>query len=78
MNKKEIMNYVEDQIAYHCDEFGLVREEVEEVVLLNCVEYYYHDDLSLEDLIKCAEYLDYPLNVELIKIEKELSQSVLS
>ena len=66
MSKEEIKNYVEGQIECHCDEFGLTREEVTEVVLLNCVEYYRMDELSEDDLVRCANYLGYEINLDLL------------
>lgn len=74
MKNEEIKKYVEDQIAYHCDEFGLIREEVEEVVLLNCIEYFYRDALSEKDLLKIAKYLNIEIDTELIKKEKTTRQ----
>ena len=61
MKKKEIAKYVEDQIDYHCDEFGLEREEVLTVVLLNCFEYFRKGKLSKEDLFACSNYLNLEL-----------------
>ena len=67
MNKSEIKKYVEDQIAYHCDEFGLVREEVVSVVLLNCIEYFHRGELSKEDLLACADYLNLVIDLDEIE-----------
>ena len=74
MNKAEIMNYIEDQIEYHCDEFGLTRKEVTGVVLLNCIEYFYKDELSEEDLVKCANYLKYRVDLHEVEEEKIIRQ----
>ena len=72
MEPNEIKNYIENQIAYHCDEFGLEREEVTEVVLLNCIEYFYRDELSEEDLLECAKYLAMEIDVESARKEKAI------
>ena len=74
MKQEEIKNYIENQIAYHCDEFGLTREEATEVVLLNCVEFFYNDQLSKEDLLQCARYLEYEIGIDAIEKEKAVRQ----
>ena len=59
MNKKEIKKYVENDIEYHCNEFGLQREEVVEVVAINIFDRYIKGLISKEDLIQCHKYLGY-------------------
>ena len=71
MNEQEIKKYVEERIEYHCDEFGLKREEVLYTVLVNIVYEYEHEDISEEDLLKCADYLGFELDME--EIEKQIS-----
>ena len=64
MTKNEIKKYVEDQIEYHCEEFGLEREEVEEVVMKNIVIHFYNDEISGDDLVECGNYLGYEIDLE--------------
>ena len=66
MTKEEIKNYVEDDIAYHCGEFDLPREVAIETVMINIICRYKNGELSKEDLLSCADYLGYTLDVELI------------
>lgn len=74
MNNQEIKNYVENIINAQCEESGLIREEVTEVTLLNCIELFYRDELSKEDLIGCAKYLEYEIDVDAIEKEKSVRQ----
>ena len=66
MTKEEIKNYVEDDIAYHCGEFDLPREVAIETVMINIICRYKNGNLSREDLVGCADYLGYTLDVDLI------------
>ena len=70
MTKEEIKKYVEDQIEYHCDEFGLSREEVEETVMINIIGDYEKDEISKEDLIQCGEYLGFNFKIKPIDVVK--------
>ncbi len=74
MNKKKIAQYVEDIISVQREESGLTREEVVDTTLFTCVEYFYRDELSMEDLIECAKYLEIEINIEAIENEKALRQ----
>ena len=74
MNAKDIKKFVEDQINYHCEEFGLIREEVTETVVLNCIEFFYAEILSKDDLLKCAKYLEYEIDIDAIEKEKDVRQ----
>ena len=76
MTKEEVKNYVEDIIDYHCDEFGLEREEVIETVMINIIFSYERNELTKEDLLKCADYLEYELDMDVIDadIEKRKAQ----
>ena len=69
MKKEEINNYVENIIDALCNESGLTREEVLWDAAINCIEYFYRDNLSKEELINCAEYLGYELDID--EIEKK-------
>ena len=71
MTKKEIKKYVEDQIEYHCEEFGLEREEVEDVVMKNIVIHFYNDEISGDDLVECGNYLGYQIDLEETTKDKE-------
>ena len=73
-NINDIKRFVEDQINYHCEEFGLTREEVTETVMLNCIEFYYADLLSKDDLLKCSDYLEYEVDIDTIEKEKAVRQ----
>ena len=64
MTKNEIKKYAEDQIEYHCEDFGLEREEVEEVVMKNIVIHFYNDEISGDDLVGCGNYLGYQIDLE--------------
>ena len=70
MNKKEIKKYVEDDIAFHCDEFGLQREEAIDVAVTNNVYLFFDDLLSEKDLIQYCEYLNYDLDIDKVREEK--------
>ena len=72
MNKEEIKQYVEDEIEFHCDEFGLQREEVIEVVITNLVYSYYESIINEDDLVKCCEYLGYKVDLEQVRKDKEI------
>lgn len=71
MTKKEIKKYVEDQIEYHCEEFGLEREEVEDVVMKNIVIHFYNDEISGDDLVECGNYLGYQIDLKETTKDKE-------
>ena len=66
MTKETIRSYVEDEIAYHIDESGWEREDVMEVAMLNMLYRYANDMLAKEDLLQCANYLGYELNMDLL------------
>ena len=74
MKKEEINNYVENIIDDLCNESGLTREEVLWDAAINCIEYFYRDNLSKEELINCAEYLGYELDIDEIEKEKAKRQ----
>ena len=70
MTKEEIKEYVENDIQYHMDEFGLEREEVEGVVMDNIILRYIDNKISKEDMLQCADYLKYDLNLDIIENKK--------
>ena len=74
MKNQKIAQYVEDIISAQCEESGLIREEVTEVTLLNCIELFYRDELSKEDLVECAKYLEYEIDLDAIEKEKGVRQ----
>ena len=78
MTKKEIKEYVENDIQNACDEGGLSREEVLETVLINIIYRYEIGLLTKEDLLQCGEYLGVELDMSAIdeqitkrKVKKE-------
>lgn len=72
MNKNEIKQLVEENIEFHCDEFGLEREEVIDVVLGNFIIDYENERISREDLLQCAEYLECEIDIDYIDKEIEI------
>ncbi len=70
MTKNEIQQHIEDLIDYQLSESNLTREDVLEVTMLNCLEEFYDDRLALEDLLKCAKYLEYDIDVAAAEEEK--------
>ena len=71
MTKEEIKKEVQDMFEYHCDEFGLTREEAIEVVMINIVELYYNDVYSIKDTVEMLKELDCVVDTKALEEEKE-------
>ena len=67
MNEVQIKEYVEGQIEYHCDEFGLQREEVIDIVMKNIVIQFFKDLIDEKDFVCCGNYLGYDIDLNKIK-----------
>ena len=65
---------VEEEIAYHMDEFGLEREDVLQVALENIIFRYDEGLISKEDLLQCADYLGFVFDMEKIEKTKQKRQ----
>ena len=66
MTEEEIKQYVEEIIENLCNEDDLVREEVIECSMLNCLEHYYEEKITREDIILCSKYLEYEIDIDWI------------
>lgn len=67
----KIKQCVEDDINDYLNSFPkATRKEAEQMILLMKTYVYIGNALSEEDLIKCADYLGYELDMDVIKEEK--------
>lgn len=66
MSQNEIENHVEELIESLMEEGGLEREEVLDATLMNCLWQYDYDEISREDLVSMAKYLDIDIDIDLI------------
>ena len=74
MNQNEIENHIEGLIESLMEEGGIDREDAEYDALVNCIYQYDHDQLSREDLLSAAKYLDYELDMSVIDEAKAKHQ----
>ncbi len=63
MNKEEIKKYVEEEFEWSCEETGLTREEVEEMVITNIMFRYTIGEINKKDLMQCAEYMNCEIDI---------------
>lgn len=66
MNQNEIENHIEGLIESLMEEGGLEREEVLDAALMNCLWQYDYDEISREDLVSMAKYLEADIDIDLI------------
>lgn len=71
MTKKEIKEYLDEQVEFHCQEFGIEREAALEVVFQNNYFEYFEDFITLDDLAMCADYLGFNFDRDLAIESKE-------
>ena len=66
MTNEQIKNHVEGLIESLMEEGGLEREEVLDAALMNCLWQYDYDEISREDLVSMAKYLEADIDIDLI------------
>ena len=72
MKKERIVEMLNESIAYHCDEFGLTKEEVTEPVFYGFLEQYVQDKIRLDDVLFVAEQLEIEVISDNLPRFKEL------
>ena len=72
MTKEEIKNYIENIIEYNCSESDLEREDVLYSAILTAIYHYELKEISKEDLLQCADYLEFALDME--EIDKAIEK----